>query len=50
MSEKNGRNAYDIVMELVNIHLSSITKVNELTESELERIYLKYYNLVKENK
>ncbi|MBO1909709.1 hypothetical protein [Sporosarcina sp. 6E9] len=51
MEKQTGRNSYDVAMELVNLHFSKLASASyQITEEEIERVYLKYYKLVRENR
>ncbi|WP_176473320.1 hypothetical protein [Niallia circulans] len=42
-----GRNKYDMIMELVALHVAQTEKNRNVTPEEIEEIYLKYVKLVK---
>ena len=50
MGNQTGRNSMDVVMELVQLHFKRVPVTIDNAEEEIERVYLKYYNLVKENR
>ncbi|WP_162880701.1 hypothetical protein [Paraliobacillus sediminis] len=50
MENKTGRNANDVVMELLHLHIEKTIYVgDEITGEDIESFYLKYYELVNNN-
>lgn len=51
MEKKTGRNSMDVVMELVDLHFKIKKGNGELvSEEDIEKVYLKYYELIRNNR